>query len=95
MTPPLSSGCLPGVTREVVMELAAEGGFGNSRGSRYRSSEVGEMDEVFITSSLLGVGAVTQFDGAGIGRGAGDEKTCEAFEMTERRGNRVDFLECG
>ena len=62
LTPPLTSGCLPGVTREVVIELARETGLEVVE-IAMPMERVGEMEEVFITSSLLGVGAVAQFDG--------------------------------
>ncbi|MGJ8725654.1 MAG: aminotransferase class IV [Roseibacillus sp.] len=62
LTPPLASGCLAGVTREVVMELARETNL-EVEEVAVPLARVGEMEEVFMTSSLLGVGAVTQFEG--------------------------------
>ena len=62
LTPSLLSGCLPGVTREVVMELAQEAGMEVVESARPVAS-LCEVDEIFLTSSLLGVGAVRQFDG--------------------------------
>ncbi|GHC55327.1 aminotransferase class IV [Roseibacillus persicicus] len=60
LTPPLSSGCLPGVTRELVIGLA------RAQGREVVEvplaiERVGEADELFLTSSLLGIGAVQRF----------------------------------
>lgn len=57
VTPPLSSGCLPGVTREVLLEhgIAVE-----------RDLPIGvlaEVEEVFLTNSLRGVLPVHSIDG--------------------------------
>ncbi len=48
-TPPLSSGCLPGVTREKVMKLQA------TKEEDLSLGRLSEADEVFITNSILGV----------------------------------------
>ena len=61
LTPPLTSGCLPGVTREVVMELASDLGLEVVE-TAMSIERVAEMEELFITSSLLGVGAVSHFE---------------------------------
>lgn len=63
-TPAISSGCLPGVTRGLVMELAEESGI------RCEEADLAEMDlvqadEVFLTSSTRGVVPV---------RGVGDRR---------------------
>ena len=62
LTPPLSSGCLPGVTREVVMSLAEKAGLEPEEEVRSIAQLQG-VDELFLTSSVLGVGAVAEFDG--------------------------------
>ena len=56
VTPPLAAGCLAGITREVLLEWCdvVEGDF--------TLSEAAGADEVFITSSLRDVQAVSQWD---------------------------------
>jgi branched-chain amino acid aminotransferase len=60
LTPPLSSGCLAGVTREVVLEVtdAAE--------RDLPFDVLAEADEVFLTSSTREVQAVALVDGAAV-----------------------------
>lgn len=53
-TPPLSSGCLAGVTREVLLDLAPAIGLA-IRESVLRRADLLEADEVFITSTSRGV----------------------------------------
>lgn len=67
-TPPLDSGILAGVTRAVLLAAA------RSRGVAFaeRALDLAELrgaDEVFLTSTLRGVLAVTQLDGRPIGDG--------------------------
>ena len=69
LTPPLSSGCLPGVTREIVIALAEEIG-AEVREEERSLSSLASLNEFFLTSSLLGVGAVRLFDGRELGEGA-------------------------
>jgi len=59
-TPPLSSGCLAGVTREVLLEIAGKVGLSIKERS-LTLKELYEADEVFITSTsraLLPVGRI-------------------------------------
>ena len=61
LTPPLSSGCLPGVTREVLFEIAPGAGVGIEE-QVLRPADLSEADEVFISSStreVAGVGSVS------------------------------------
>jgi len=61
LTPPLSSGCLPGVTREVLFEIAAGAGV-EAEEQVLRPADLSRADEVFISSStreVAGVGAVS------------------------------------
>jgi branched-chain amino acid aminotransferase len=60
-TPPLSSGCLEGVTRSVLLEIAPRAGVPMSE-KTLRLADLHAADEVFITStnrSLLGVSEVS------------------------------------
>jgi branched-chain amino acid aminotransferase len=59
-TPPLSSGCLEGVTRSVLLEIAARAGVPMSE-KILRLEDLHAADEVFITSTnrtLLGVSEI-------------------------------------
>lgn len=56
LTPPLSSGCLPGVTRELILE--AIGGEEATLGM----DALAQADEVFLTSSTRDVHPVTRLD---------------------------------
>jgi branched-chain amino acid aminotransferase len=59
-TPPLSSGCLEGVTRGLLLEIAAQNGVSLSEQS-LTPEDLYAADEVFITStnrSLLGIGEI-------------------------------------
>ena len=56
LTPPLSSGCLPGVTRDVLLDH----GIGVERDLAIRV--LADADEVFLTNSLRGVLAVRVID---------------------------------
>jgi branched-subunit amino acid aminotransferase/4-amino-4-deoxychorismate lyase len=53
-TPPLSSGCLPGVTRGVVLEAAEELGIPCAEMDLTRD-DLEKADEIFLTSSTRGV----------------------------------------
>jgi branched-chain amino acid aminotransferase len=66
ITPALESGCLPGVTRAVVLELAA------ALGIPYVArivlpAEVAGADEVFLTNTLLEVAPVATLNGRPFG----------------------------
>ncbi len=59
-TPPLSSGCLEGVTRSVLLEIAAQAGVAMTE-KTLTLADLYAADEVFITStnrSLLGVSEI-------------------------------------
>lgn len=62
ITPPLSAGCLPGVTREVIMEIAGVSGIFCAE----RNLEVGDLsgsDGLFLTSSTRGLVPVGSLEG--------------------------------
>ncbi len=68
MTPPATDGCLEGINREAVMELAAADGFQVSERSIGRA-DLYAADEVFLTGSGAGVVAVRSLDSRRIGMG--------------------------
>ena len=61
VTPRLSSGCLPGITRELVLELARAAGLPVEEADLPMSA-LHDADEAFLTSSLRGVQAVSKID---------------------------------
>jgi branched-subunit amino acid aminotransferase/4-amino-4-deoxychorismate lyase len=60
LTPSLASGCLPGITRGVVIELAGQLGIFCEE-TDLSASLIHEADEVFLTSSTRGVMGVSRF----------------------------------
>ena len=68
LSPPCNQGLLPGVTRAILFELAAELSipFGEARLTRH---EVYNADEAFLLSTLKEVLPVTRIDGRAIGSG--------------------------
>ena len=82
ITPPLSSGCLEGVTRGVLMEIAAEAGTAVVE-QAMRPEDLYVAEEVFITSTNRNVIGVKEIAGRVIGSGVTGEltkKLDEAFE---------------
>jgi branched-chain amino acid aminotransferase len=61
VTPPLSAGLLPGVTREFVLELARELGL-PAREARLTPADLQTADEVFITGTTREVTPVRAID---------------------------------
>ena len=73
-TPPLSSGCLAGITRELVLEWCAAAGVATEE-RRVGIDEITLADEVFITSSTRDVHPVhTTYDDAGTPLWTGNER---------------------
>ncbi len=68
-TAPLSCGVLPGITRAVVLELAAELGLAASTEPLERTA-LAAAEEAFLTSSLREVVPLTAVDGRPVGSGA-------------------------
>jgi branched-chain amino acid aminotransferase len=68
LTPPLSAGALHGITRRVVMELAAEAGCQVSEANLTRH-ELFNADECFLTGTGAELVPVVKIDGRVIGTG--------------------------
>lgn len=68
LTPPVDSGALPGVTREVVLELAQNMGLRAVVGE-VELKDLLMADEAFLTSSIIEVMPLTQLDGRPVGDG--------------------------
>jgi branched-chain amino acid aminotransferase len=74
ITPPLSCGILPGITRATVLELAAARGLRASE-TAFDPDELQSVDEVFLTSSLRGLAPVVQVGPRRIGDGRPGRQT--------------------
>ncbi len=62
LTPPLASGCLPGVTRQVVLGLAAEAGWAPVERPLW-PGDLGGADELFFTNTLFECLPVARLEG--------------------------------
>jgi branched-chain amino acid aminotransferase len=65
-TPPLRSGCLPGITRELLLEIQAPGI--EIRERTLMPADLESADEVFITSTTRDLLPVWQIEGKSMGR---------------------------
>jgi branched-chain amino acid aminotransferase len=68
VTPPLSAGILPGITRETIMTLAAEDGI-EVRVQDLIRSDIYLADECFLTGTGAGVVPVISIDARAVGAG--------------------------
>ena len=68
ITPPLTCGILPGITRAVVLEIGAELGFGIEERPVERA-EMDTADEMFYTSSLRELYPIVKVDEKPVGDG--------------------------
>jgi branched-chain amino acid aminotransferase len=76
VTPPLSCGVLPGITREAIIELAATIGV-QVMERPVSPSELSGADEAFLTSSLRGIAPLVRVDGRAIASGSVGQVTRE------------------
>lgn len=81
-TPPAIDGCLEGINRGAVLEIARDLGFSVAERSLGRRDLLA-ADEVFLTGSGAGVVGVRSLDGRAIGNGRSGEVTLE-FERRHR-----------
>ena len=65
-TPAKESGILPGITREVVLELASQLGI-NTFEQDIRLDELFQAQEAFLTNSLMEIMPLTEIDGKPVG----------------------------
>jgi branched-subunit amino acid aminotransferase/4-amino-4-deoxychorismate lyase len=66
LTPGVQSGCLEGVTRRCVIDLAKKKGVAVKLG-RFKPDELLSADEAFLTNSLWGIMPLARLDGRLIG----------------------------
>ncbi|MBI4875591.1 MAG: aminotransferase class IV family protein [Acidobacteria bacterium] len=65
LTPPLSSGCLPGVTRELLLEETRVAGYEIAE-ENLRPEDLERADEVFITSTTRELLPVSEVEGLNV-----------------------------
>lgn len=81
VTPPLSEGCLPGVTREVILEEVHLPGLRMAERT-LTVDDLRSADEVFITSTTRGLKPVVEIAGAKLpGKTAVCARLVEAFNI--------------
>lgn len=68
LTPPLSAGLLPGITRSFILELATSLGIANAE-RQLMTSDVLTADEAFLTSTTREITPVTTIDAERVGDG--------------------------
>jgi D-alanine transaminase len=68
ITPPKSRFLLPGITRDLVLELARDNGI-NSEEREIDTTELESADEIWLTSSTKEIMPVTSLDGRAVGSG--------------------------
>jgi branched-chain amino acid aminotransferase len=68
LTPPLSAGLLPGITREFVLEIMRDVGIAGGE-ARLTPADLEAADEAFITGTTREVTPVVSIDGRAVGSG--------------------------
>jgi branched-chain amino acid aminotransferase group I len=81
ITPGEESGCLPGITRQIVLELAQGLGIGISE-REVRLEELLHADEAFLTNSIMELMPLVEVNGQRIGRGKVTESLMQAYKET-------------
>jgi branched-chain amino acid aminotransferase len=87
LTPPPSAGILEGITRQVVMELAAEQGIAAIETLLF-PSDLYTCQEAFITSSIREIVPVTRVDDITIGSGCPGEFTTRLLKSYRDRAGK-------
>jgi branched-chain amino acid aminotransferase len=76
-TPPLSSGCLPGVTRDILLHEIKVSGYEIGE-KALLPAEVEQADDAFITSTTRALLPVMEIDGRKVGGKGGAQKMLQA-----------------
>ena len=79
-TPDLKSGCLDGITRRVVIDLARRFGLPVQTGG-FKPADLSSAEESFLTNSLWEIMPLTTFDHRRIGNGKPGKITWKLMEM--------------
>ena len=83
LTPPLESGLLPGITRELVFEIGRNAGI-DVRESVLRDADLFEADEAFLTSTTRELVPITTVDDRAIGAGRPGAVTTRLLDAYRR-----------
>ncbi|HKY33231.1 MAG TPA: aminotransferase class IV [Candidatus Polarisedimenticolia bacterium] len=83
-TPSLDCGLLSGVTREVVLELAAEAAIPAEEG-RYGEQALRSAREIFLTSTTREIVPIAVLDGRAVGEGRRGPVTARLQSLFDRR----------
>ena len=94
ITPSLESGVLPGITREVVLEIAHAASIKTVE-RQVELEELIEAEEAFVTNSVLEVMPLTWFDGRPIGTGKPGHLTKELLAALRRLIDQATELDKG
>lgn len=89
-TPALECGILDGITRQIVLLLAAEAGLERQEG-RYTADGLAHANECFLTNTSMEIMPVTRISGAPVGNGVPGPYTKQLRMLFAR--NRERFLE--
>jgi branched-chain amino acid aminotransferase len=84
LTPPVSAGLLPGITREFVLEVAAELKIPAAE-ARLTPADLRTADEAFLTGTTREITPVVDVDGLPIGRGSPGEITIRLLASFRQR----------
>jgi branched-chain amino acid aminotransferase len=79
LTPPLASGCLAGITRELVLECT------DAVEATVPMATLADVEELFLTSSIREVQAVVAIDGRALPAGPLTAAAATAFSALRRR----------
>jgi branched-chain amino acid aminotransferase len=79
LTPPASAGALEGITRDVVMQIAAQSGY-DVRETTLTRYDLYNADEMFLTGTAAEIISVVEMDRRVIGSGKPGKKTLELAE---------------
>jgi branched-chain amino acid aminotransferase len=93
ITPPVTDGLLPGITRSLIMEIARKNDF-KVKEQSIAAAQIPAMDEIFITNSLIEIMPVASVDGLKIEHKIGhtdDEKDEKADEAEDMPGGKLTF----
>lgn len=82
LTPSLDCGILPGITRDVIIQLARENGFSVEEG-QWPPETLEKAEEIFITGTVKKIMPVTQLDGHSIRNGKPGPVTQKLMRLYE------------
>lgn len=87
LTPPVEDGLLPGVTRDIVIDLAGQKGLEvTERG--FDKEEVLHSDEAFVTNSVIEITPLIELDRETIGKGKPGKKTKKLLKAYKKMTNK-------